>query len=77
MAGLITTSWVALWISLFLILGVLLIAHPIGLSTILPLDETIENGVGAAFLIAVGGLFIWLSRGARWLSYARFGFDLP
>jgi phosphatidylglycerol lysyltransferase len=76
-AGVIATSWVAFWLGLLLILGVLLIAHPIGLSTVLPLDNATETSIGAAFLILVGGVFIWLSRGARRLSFAGFGFDLP
>lgn len=76
-AGVIATSWVAFWIGLILILGLLLTAHPKGLSTVLPLTEQTEMGIGVGLLLALAGLFIWLSRGKRRLALGEFGFDLP
>jgi len=76
-AGVIATSWIAFWMGLLLILGILMTIHPNGLSTVLPLDNTIETVIGVGLLLALAGLFLWLSRGARRLSFAGFGFNLP
>jgi phosphatidylglycerol lysyltransferase len=76
-AGVIATSWVAFWMGLILVLGVLLTFHPIGLSTVLPLNNTTETAIGAGLLLGLAGLFLWLAKGGRRLSFAGFGFDLP
>lgn len=76
-AGVIATSWVAFWMGLVLILGILMTLHPRGLSTVLPLGNTTETAIGATLLLALAGLFLWLSRGSRRLSFTGFGFDLP
>ncbi len=76
-AGLIATSWIAFWLGLLAILGVLLVAHPVGLSTVLPISAALEMGIGAGLLIALASLFVWLARGGRRLSLGGFGFDLP
>lgn len=76
-AGVIATSWVAFWMGLTLILGALMVLHPRGLSTVLPLDNTTESVIGAGLLLVLAGLFLWLAKGARRLSFAGFGFDLP
>ena len=76
-AGVIATSWVAFWIGLTLVIGLLLVAHPTGLSAVLPLDETTETLIGAVFLASLFGMFVWLARGQRRLSLGGFGFDLP
>lgn len=76
-AGIIATSWVGFWMGLTLILGILLSLHPKGLSTVLPLDNTTETIIGAALLIGIVVLLIWLARGGRRLSLAGFELDLP
>lgn len=76
-AGVIATSWVAFWMGLILILGALMTLHPKGLSTVLPLNNTSETAIGVGLLLALGALLVWLARGARRLSFAGFGFDLP
>jgi len=76
-AGVIATSWIAFWMGLVLILGILLVAHPSGLSTTLLLSTATETVIGAALLLALAGLFFWLSRRPRRLAIAGLGFDLP
>ncbi|MGJ8589471.1 MAG: bifunctional lysylphosphatidylglycerol flippase/synthetase MprF [Yoonia sp.] len=76
-AGVIATSWVAFWIGLILILGALMTLHPKGLSTVLPLDNTTETVIGLGLLLGLAALFAWLAKGARRVSIAGFGFDLP
>lgn len=76
-AGVIATSWVAFWMGLVLILGVLMTLHPRGLATVLPISDTVETVIGIALLAGLGLVFVWLARGARRLAIGRFGFDLP
>jgi phosphatidylglycerol lysyltransferase len=76
-AGVIATSWVAFWMGLTLILGVLMTLHPTGQSAVLPISGPMETTLGLALLAALAGVFIWLSRGPRRLSLGGFGFDLP
>jgi phosphatidylglycerol lysyltransferase len=76
-AGVIATSWIAFWLGLILILGVLMTLHPNSLSTVLPFDNRVETVIGVGLLLALAGIFAWLSGGARRLSFAGFGFDLP
>lgn len=76
-AGVIATSWVAFWMGLILILGTLMTLHPKGLSTVLPLANTTETIMGVGLLSALIAFFVWLARGARRLSFAGFGFNLP
>ncbi|MFT6677308.1 MAG: phosphatidylglycerol lysyltransferase [Sulfitobacter sp.] len=76
-AGVIATSWIAFWLGLILILGVLFSLHPNGLSSVLPLDNRTETMIGAGLLLLLAGLFIWLSRGKKRLTLVGFGFDLP
>ena len=76
-AGVIATSWVGLWMGLTLLVGVLLALHPAHLSTIVPLDNTMETLIGAGLLIGLAAVIIWLSRGSRHLSMGRFELNLP
>jgi len=76
-AGVIATSWIAFWLGLILILGVLMTLHPNSLSTVLPFDSRVETVIGVGLLLALAGIFAWLSGGARRLSFAGFGFELP
>lgn len=76
-AGVIATSWIAFWLGLILILGVLMTLHPNSLSTVLPFDNRVETVIGVGLLFALTGIFAWLSGGTRRLSFAGFGFDLP
>lgn len=76
-AGVIATSWVAFWLGLILVLGVLFSLHPKGLSTVLPLDARIETMIGAGLLLALAALLYWFSSGSKRLAVGGFGFDLP
>ncbi|MEO9779199.1 MAG: bifunctional lysylphosphatidylglycerol flippase/synthetase MprF [Sedimentitalea sp.] len=76
-AGIIAVSWIAFWLGLTLIMGVLLLAHPVGLSQVLPLDGTLETIVGAALLGGLVVLLIWLSRSPRSLLAEGFRVPLP
>jgi len=76
-AGVTATSWVAFWMGLVLILGVLMTLHPNGLATVLPIDNATETTIGLIVLSALLGLFLWLSRGTRRLSIAGVEFELP
>lgn len=76
-AGVIATSWVAFWMGLVLILGGLLTFHPDGISKVLPISAPVETAIGLGLLAGFAALFLWLSRGARRLSVAGLGFNLP
>ncbi|WP_170332926.1 bifunctional lysylphosphatidylglycerol flippase/synthetase MprF [Ruegeria arenilitoris] len=76
-AGVIATSWVAFWMGLVLILGILLTTHPDGISKVMPISEITETSIGVAMLIGLISLFIWLSSGGRRLAFAGVGFNLP
>lgn len=76
-AGVIATSWVAFWMGLVLIMGLLLTLHPDGISKVLPISETLETAIGLCLLAGLVVLFIWLSRGGRRFGFAGIGFDLP
>lgn len=76
-AGVIATSWVAFWMGLILILGLLLTLHPDGISKVMPVSETVETTIGLCLLTAFVAMFIWLSSGGRRLAVAGVGFDLP
>ncbi|WP_368040343.1 bifunctional lysylphosphatidylglycerol flippase/synthetase MprF [Ruegeria atlantica] len=76
-AGVIATSWVAFWMGLVLVLGVLLTVHPDGISKVMPVSETVETAIGLCLLGALVAMFIWLSSGGRRLAVAGIGFDLP
>lgn len=76
-AGIIATSWVAFWLGLTLLIAVLLLAHPAGLSAVLPIDSRIEIVLGLGLLTGLVSLFVWLRTGARRLSLGGFGFPLP
>ncbi len=76
-AGVIATSWVAFWMGLILLLGLLLTIHPDGISKVLPISETAETVIGLCMLAGLVALFVWLSSGGRRLSYGGFGFNLP
>ncbi|RLK10339.1 bifunctional lysylphosphatidylglycerol flippase/synthetase MprF [Ruegeria conchae] len=76
-AGVIATSWVAFWMGLVLLLGLLLTIHPDGISKVLPISETMETVIGLCMLAGLIVLFVWLSSGGRRLAYGGFGFNLP
>ncbi len=76
-AGVIATSWVAFWMGMVLILGILLTLHPDGISQVLPISETTETVIGLCLLAGLAALFVWLASGGRRLAYGGFGFNLP
>jgi phosphatidylglycerol lysyltransferase len=56
-AKLIATSWIAFFFGLSILLGVLIVAHPIGLSEVAHLPKSIETGIGLLVLLVVGAYF--------------------
>ncbi|WP_170475501.1 bifunctional lysylphosphatidylglycerol flippase/synthetase MprF [Ruegeria arenilitoris] len=76
-AGVIATSWIAFWMGLVLIMGLLLTLHPDGISKVLPISETVETVIGLILLTGLAVLFVWLSRGGRRFGFAGLGFNLP
>lgn len=76
-AGIIAVSWIGLWLGLILVLGVLLMAHPVGLSGILPLSGAVETGAGLAMLGGLVALLIWLARAPRNIWAEGFRVPLP
>ncbi|MEX0328980.1 MAG: bifunctional lysylphosphatidylglycerol flippase/synthetase MprF [Ruegeria sp.] len=76
-AGVIATSWVAFWMGLVLVLGLLLTVHPDGISKALPISETFETIIGLCLLTGLVVLFVWLSRGGRRFGFAGIEFNLP
>ncbi len=75
--GIIATSWIAFWLGLMLILGALFLAHPAGLSAVLPIDGTIEVAIGAVVLGSLVSLLFWLSRAPRTMTLGGFKVPLP
>ena len=75
-AGVLAIAWTAFWLALMLVIGVLLVMHPVGLSTVLPIDETIETVIGAAILVSFVVLLVVLAR-RRSISYGEYSFSLP
>lgn len=73
----IATSWVAFWLGLVLVFGLLLIAHPQGLSIVLRLQNSTQIALGAVLLVVFSAFLGWLWRGARRVSLAGYTFELP
>ncbi|MBN2905799.1 MAG: bifunctional lysylphosphatidylglycerol flippase/synthetase MprF [Rhodobacteraceae bacterium] len=76
-AGVFATSWVAFWLGLIVILGVLLVGHPVGLGGVIALDRGVQTGIGVALLAGLAVLFAWLSRGQRRLGFGGMGVQMP
>lgn len=76
-AGIIATSWFSFWLGILFLLGVLLTFHPVGMSAAIGMPKSVETALGLALLIPIGGMFGWLSRGARVAGFGSFRFTLP
>ncbi|MEM7089708.1 MAG: bifunctional lysylphosphatidylglycerol flippase/synthetase MprF [Pseudomonadota bacterium] len=76
-AGVIAVAWVAFWMGLVLILGLMLTVHPDGVSKVLPISETTEKIIGLCMLAGLVGVFVWLSSSGRRVSFAGVGLNLP
>ena len=76
-AGVIATSWVAFWLGLTVILGVLIAFHPAGMSGIADLSNGAETAIGLGLLALLTAFFIWLAGGARRVSAFGLSLDLP
>ncbi|MEM1003878.1 MAG: oxacillin resistance protein FmtC, partial [Pseudomonadota bacterium] len=76
-AGVIAVAWVAFWMGLVLILGLMLTVHPDGVSKVLPISETTETIIGLCMLAGLVGVFVWLSSSGRRVSFAGVGLNLP
>lgn len=75
-AGILAISWVAYWLGIILLVGSLLVLHPTGIATVLPISETTETAIGIALLVMLGVLIVYL-RGGRKLNYGDFSLSLP
>ncbi len=75
-AGVLAIGWTAFWLALMLVFGVLLVLHPEGLSTVLPIDETVETVIGVAVLASLLVLVVILAK-RNTFSYGEFTFRLP
>ena len=76
-ANIIAIAWIGFWLGLMLILGLLMLAHPNGLSDILPLNEQTEIVIGSLIILAMSGLFIWLACAPRSMTMGGFRVALP
>jgi phosphatidylglycerol lysyltransferase len=75
--GIIATSWIAFWLGLTLVLGALMLAHPTGLSAVLPLTGGMEVLIGLCLIGALLTLLVWLSRAPRSMQVGGFSVPLP
>ncbi|MGI9401346.1 MAG: bifunctional lysylphosphatidylglycerol flippase/synthetase MprF [Rhizobiaceae bacterium] len=75
-AGVLAIAWTAFWLALMLVIGVLLIMHPVGLSTVLPLSETVETVIGIGVLATLLALLVILAK-RNTFSYGEYTFSLP
>jgi phosphatidylglycerol lysyltransferase len=76
-AAVIALNWSAFWMGGVLIVGLLLVFHPVGLSAMLPLMPTVETSIGLSLLLGLVAFLIWLARGVRRLSLLGATFTLP
>ncbi|WP_116135058.1 bifunctional lysylphosphatidylglycerol flippase/synthetase MprF [Tropicimonas sp. IMCC34043] len=76
-ALLLAISWSAFWMGLVLVTGGLLVFHPVGISTVLPIPETVETAVGIAMLAGLAGFFLWLWRGRNVVSILGLRLQAP
>lgn len=75
-AGALAIAWMGFWLALMLVIGLLLVMHPVGLSTVLPIDETVETVLGVAVLASLAALLIMLSR-RQSFSFGEYSISLP
>lgn len=75
--GVIATSWSAFWMAALLLLGALMVFHPVGLSAVLPIPPGAELAAGLGLLGLLAAFLIWLWRGARHLRLAGTTYTLP
>ena len=73
-AVLIAYSWSGLWTALVLILGVLFVTHPQGISAVLPISGAAETIMGIALLGGLAAFFLYLRFGPDRITL--FGNDL-
>ena len=59
------TAWIAFWGAALLIAGVVLIAGPVGLATLVPFGRGVEIAVGAGLLALIAAGVAWTATGAR------------
>ncbi len=76
-AGVIATSWVAFWMGLTLVFGLLLAFHPDGVSKVLPVSPALEMTFGLVLLAMLTVFMIWLAQGGRRFDVAGLQFNLP
>lgn len=76
-AGIFVSGWVAFWIGVFALLGLLLALHPSGIAADLGSALPFETPIGAGILLVIACLFLWLSKGQRSVGIGGFRLRLP
>ncbi len=76
-ALLIAYSWSGFWAGLILLLGALFVAHPQGVSAVLPISGAVETTVGIVLLGALAGFFVFLRFGPRRVRILGTDVNLP
>lgn len=76
-ARLIATSWIAFSMGILMIVSVLMIAHPTGLSEVISIPKPLEGAIGIAILAAICGYFIWTARATRTIRFGAMNLPLP
>lgn len=76
-AVIFATSWVAMWLGVASILGVMFVLHPAGLHSMLPISQGLEVTIGAVVLLGLGAILVWLATGERRLNLLGYHIDLP
>ncbi|WP_458789621.1 bifunctional lysylphosphatidylglycerol flippase/synthetase MprF [Yoonia sp. MH D7] len=74
---LISTSWIALFVGVLMIVSILMIAHPIGLSEVMSMPKSLEVAIGIAALAAICGYFIWTEKAPRTIVFGAMNMPLP
>jgi len=70
-------SWMAFWAGVLAMTGGLMVFHPAGLSTVLPIPASAETAAGLAMLALLAGALAVLRFGPRRLTLLGRTFDLP
>ncbi|SLN30688.1 Phosphatidylglycerol lysyltransferase [Roseovarius litorisediminis] len=75
-AGILATAWFATLLGMAFVTGFAMVVRPMGIGTVFGLAPNAETAFGVAVLIAIAGLFIWLSLGRRTITFRDFRMTL-
>ena len=76
-ALLMAVSWSAFWMGLVLVTGGLLVFHPQGLATVLPVSGRVETGAGLVLLGGLAAFFLWLWRSHQTVTILGVSLQAP